>query len=789
LGAALFGGSGPVRAQYPLPASAGFHHCALVYYRAVRGQNELMPLVARSENGKAKDWLFDAFLFLDYSSPRSFDTLTGPTIRSDWQFQLDNWFRAGRDLAALDAAVESVKPDIGAPPSKREVILAIPYLNPSVRTFGDVDGTGRSADLSTASGRDSVLSWYVREARRRFVAANYKHLHLWGFYWMREDMPAGDEPIVRQAANAVHAAGDRFLWIPYFEAAGWNRWREVGLDVAMMQSVYAFTFAHHGDVRRNRLAVTASESLGNGLGAEIECGDIVREPRDRYYFRCYLADGAPNRLGYQAAATAYYLGDDLVDQMLASGNAEVRSLYDALADYVAGRVVPDPDPEISWTSPESAPLSNNLLSGGRPVRTATTKFPKPTAVSRLDLFFDEPSAARVWKGIVQVEVMRPESSEWTAGGWAMRTAYDPVSRAWQPLTIPIGQTVAGMRVTFRPLAGSGLPQVRACAPEYSSGERTHFHLAQYRPYQILPAPAAAYPDDGRKLIDGDIPNVNFLGGKGVGWLRTDAAVHFDLGRTYNVSSLEVHCQGGGLGAVNWPAFAGAALSRTDPPPALQSARGPLPTGTQWILPDPLQIDSVRKPDDMNGHLTFSLERPTRARFVTFFLKPDIWLMLTEIRIFADGVNVAPLGKYSLSPLPTSNAEPKAWADDGHMLTDGSISSEGGAGQITGWDTGDWRDVVIDLGYSQAVHSVTVWSLGGGKAGIYAPKEASLAVSSDGDEWKMTATAVRPKIVEDGKILKPAAYRIECPPDTMTRYVRVRVRRAEGWAMLSEIVVE
>ena len=362
-------------ADYPLPRQAGFHHCALIYDKANRGVKELRPLVVRSENGKAKEWLFDAFLFLVYTTPRAIDTLSGPTIRSDWQYHLDRWFAPNRDLAALDAAIEQAKTDLGAPPRKREVMLAIPYLNPSVKSFGDVEGSGTSADLSTPAGRAAVLHWYISEARQRFEAAGYKNLHLWGFYWMREDMPAGDEPTVRQAAQEVHAGGDRFLWIPYFQAAGWNHWRNVGFDVAMMQSVYAFTFAHHGDIRRNRLAVTATDSRRYGLGAEIECGDIVKEPKDRYYFRCYLADGAVNRLGYQQAATAYYLGDDLVEQMLASPRPEVRSLYDALADYVTGRTVPDPDPPTRWTSPQTANLTNDLLSPGRPVQTAEARFP------------------------------------------------------------------------------------------------------------------------------------------------------------------------------------------------------------------------------------------------------------------------------------------------------------------------------------------------------------------------------------------------------------------------------
>ena len=45
-----------------------------------------------------------------------------------------------------------------------------------------------------------------------------------------------------------------------------------------------------------------------------------------------------------------------------------------------------------------------------------------------------------------------------------------------------------------------------------------FHKAQFRPYQLLPAPPAAYPDNGRKLTDGVVPSGGFLEGKSVGWL-------------------------------------------------------------------------------------------------------------------------------------------------------------------------------------------------------------------------------------------------------------------------------
>ena len=69
------------RADYPLPSQAGFHHCALICNKDARGVKELRPLVVRSENGKAEEWLFDAFLFRVHTTPRAIDTLSSATIR------------------------------------------------------------------------------------------------------------------------------------------------------------------------------------------------------------------------------------------------------------------------------------------------------------------------------------------------------------------------------------------------------------------------------------------------------------------------------------------------------------------------------------------------------------------------------------------------------------------------------------------------------------------------------------------------------------------------------------
>lgn len=774
-------------ADFPPPLQAGFHHCALIYDKQTRGVPELMPFVARTQNGKAREWLFDAFLFLVYSSPAGTETSDGRTVRADWQYQLDRWFTKERDLDALDLAIEKASGDLGPLPSRRRIMLAIPYPNPGVKDFGDVDGDGKSEDLSTAEGRETVLRWYLDTARKRFAAAHYRHLELWGFYWMREEMAAEDEPMVRQTANLVHRDGNRFFWIPYFNATGWNRWRSVGVDVAVLQPNFAFNSIHHGDVRRNRLAANAAMARIAGMGVEVEFGEI-RDPRDRFNFRCYLADGAAKRLGFQQAATAYYLGDDGVEQMLAAKEPLTRRLYDFLADYVAGRSVPDPSPAIRWTTPPMRrQLGSDYLSAGRAVESAEARFANPGAVSHVDVFLDEPKSSAGWRGSVEVTVRKKGESRWSPGGWAIRTTPDPAAGKWQVVSVPVGQTVVGLSVRLTSLNGGAPARVRAIVPEFSE-QQAPFHLAQFRPYEFLPAPQGAYPDDGRKLTDGVISRNGFADGKNVGWLLTSASVLFDLGSVRNVSRVDVFCLGGGVGAVTWPVYACALLGERNDLPSVLTARGPLPPKTDWVPPEPVKVYRIRKPGDVDGLLSFRLKRPTRARYVRLLFRPQVWMMLSEVRIFADGVNVAPKSRYTLTPAPTPGTDPESWADDGHRITDGVIAQREDSALLTGWSEGDQREVLIDLQSVVPVRSITAWSLGGGRGGIFAPAEAVFDISSDGKKWTSFGSVGKPNITEDGSNCSPLAYRVQAA-EKRARYVRVRVLRSRGSAMLSEIAVE
>jgi hypothetical protein len=441
------GGAGSAELGYPTIASAGFHHCALIYHRESRNVEDLKPYVARYVDGKpTSDWLFDSFLFLTLSTADWKSTEDGATDMNDWLGILNQWFEPGRDLSALDAAITQTAEARGldGPPSKRKIILCIPWLNPKVRSFGDVDGDGKSEDLATAEGRRAAVRWYLDEARRRFADAKFHNLELWGFYRMRENV-AGDEDAVAMTAEEVHSRNKKLLWIPYFTASGWDNWRKYGIDVAIMQPNYAFqSWRDGGHAKRNRIAACADMAKSHGLGVEIEVRGTALHDFDRRMFMQYLCDGAKSRYGYQDVPTAYYLEEDAIGAWYKSNDARSRETYNALCDYIVGKHVKDPDEKHEWKWMRSADSG---------VLIASAVLGASRNISSVDVFLDD-GLTDYWKGTVSAEVRADGQEEWMPCGLAIRKNVDSSVGKHQVVTVSVDTDASEIRLEFRPQAGS-----------------------------------------------------------------------------------------------------------------------------------------------------------------------------------------------------------------------------------------------------------------------------------------------------------------------------------------------
>lgn len=604
-------------------------------------------------------------------------------------------------------------------------------------------------------------------------------------------MAEKDVPVVRAVANAVHASGRRFLWIPWFCAPGWERWKEMGFDAAIMQPNYAFKSNNHkGRVRRNRLDITAAKARDAGLGVEMEAGAILTTRSDWQPFLHYLVDGAADRLGYQQAAMAYYLETHIVEQTCYSSNAEHRVLYDRLADYVAGKPVIDLQaPSVTGSRAEAGAL---ILTG---------RFPAPRALGGMDVRIDEPPGVAPWTGTAEVRVRGDKNTPWAAGGWAIRAEADAKDGRWQILTVPLDTVASEFEIVLKAFVGSSVPAAARVQPDPIDRDELVRHAALGARYTVSPMPEAAYGDTpARLLTDGVVPAKGWGKGRTVGWLgsKVGVSVILDLGREFAIERVEVHGPGGGSGSVNFPSRTVVMLGRSRPASVAAADVGALPgdfaTGTCGAL----VIDRRRAANDADGHVPVTFPPGSRGRYVTVSQQgPGAWIMLSEIRVFAGGTNVAASAPYTLFPPPTpvpwddvhNKDENLRYPDDGVRLTDGIVAQGFNRGQVTGWRGAENHTITVDLNDVRPVHRILIWVLRGGKSGIFAPGKVTVALSSNGTTWAAPVPAHVPEgLPEDGTRCEAAAIDAVFPPGTTARHVRAIIPPGRGWTMISEIEV-
>ncbi len=135
-----------------------------------------------------------------------------------------------------------------------------------------------------------------------------------------------------------------------------------------------------------------------------------------------------------------------------------------------------------------------------------------------------------------------------------------------------------------------------------------------------------------------------------------------------------------------------------------------------------------------------------------------------------------------------------YPDRGGELTDGLLSEEGFAdGRTVGWSGVAKVVVEITLPEAVPVEAVRCHLQGGGYAAVQYPRALSVAVSDDGERWRLLSDApprTEPLSARAGATegLSLAWLRQEGPPGgERARHVRVTLVPA-GWLMLSEVEV-
>lgn len=747
------------------PRSGGMRDVMLLYIGEKDHYTtaDLMPYVAyldKSRGGRPLDWFYDSYLFMMFSgAPSGTSYIEGPTSQSDWKFYIDGLFEPNKNIAALDAAVSEAAQTLGPPRQKVPVMLMIPYPNRSMKTFGDVDGSGRVLDFSNAEDTARAVAWLVDETSRRFNAAGYKNLRLWGYYWMMEGISPPDEANVKAAARVLHERGFGFHWIPWFNAPGIDRWRDLGFDFVVMQPNYAFMPAPRDE---QRLAEAAALCRKYDMGIEMEVSfGTLQSATDRDNLSDYLNYGLPLAEGYMSAVHGYYQGTLDVGRMYASDLPANNRLYRDLYLFhkqqyvwrdrsVGGGLV------CEVRAPGRPPVKTTALT--TPGKKSDVRLPGGTTIVWLDL----PMPLRV----EEVRLHLSQSGRDVDALYLAR-AYACDNRADKGRLI--GEAVGAQFSDQGAARGATLPvkgpaQLARCVRVDISGppgaEAVLDWLRVFAAGGAGPAGPCTADGEGNAagLTDGLYASSRKDAGSTVRWLSGKGSLTVSVPADRFLGRLWLHAvkvDGG-----QWPAKVTATLG------------GKTVEATPPALP----------PSDWSGYIVLHLPR---------VLAPSIAVSLEGAAgkpVALDEIEVEPATNLaSGKPYTVDPPKPAKYPDDGKKLTDGQLSEGFGDGKTVGWISTN-PSLIVDLGEPRAVDKVRVHVEGGGLGGVYLPRSMLASTSADGQTWTPALRRLVPKPEPPGgtAVVMQWLEMLIAAPDV--RYVKLDFL-PNVWLMLDEIEVE
>lgn len=290
-----------------------------------------------SADGKTHDWLFDGYLFLELytgygSGTRMFASGYNrePATKNDWIDLLDYYFEPNNCVRALEKAVGNVKDKTEGPFEKRKVVISLPEPIPGQCNWGDIDGF--VLNFGFEAHRVRAVKWYVDLILEYFEKAKLENVNLSGFYWLAE-RDKETQGIVKQIADYIHEKGYKFYWIPYFKAAGYEKWAEYGFDEAFLQPNHFF----NSTIPDSRIDEACQLAGRHGLSLEMEFDDrAVQNESWGVRFDAYV-DGFERGNVFKNNNVAYYQGDSGWYSLWSSSEPANRRRYERLAKIIAER--------------------------------------------------------------------------------------------------------------------------------------------------------------------------------------------------------------------------------------------------------------------------------------------------------------------------------------------------------------------------------------------------------------------------------------------------------------------
>jgi beta-glucosidase len=299
--------------------------------------DQFLPYVTHRFADGHKDWLFDGFLFLEYTNGKDvcyagdYERINGH--KTDWQWLLNRIFEKNKSLDALDACITSQIKEIGKPNFKHKIVLGLPMPRlDNGNDWGELNG--KKLDFTKTEDQLAAAKWYIDELTQRFKAAHYKNIELDGFYWMEEDEISGKR-IIKDVSNYIHSQGKTFCWIPYWKARGTEKWKDYGFDIAYQQPNHFF----RDTIPDSRLDDACRLGYKLNMGMEMEF-DLKALADSKEGFRSRMITYLDKFEKYgvlRNSAIAYYSGSRGILGMYNSKNPLDQEIMDRMANIIIDR--------------------------------------------------------------------------------------------------------------------------------------------------------------------------------------------------------------------------------------------------------------------------------------------------------------------------------------------------------------------------------------------------------------------------------------------------------------------
>ena len=350
--------------------------------------------VAYTDEKGAEHWLFDSFLLIEgQQNGRYGQSITTFVItdddrpsgtRSQWQKLLDFWFTGGDflwqesswgngvdsfgrsytgetytlhfpagQLDALEECVADVSSRIGAPRTKRLVIMGLPepiYYDNYIRALQSGGGStvywgtldGRALDFSLVEDRVAAYKWFMDETRKAFHRKGYRHIELGGFYILPEVLSTTwrseykrYDLVIPAVADYAHNCNEALFWIPYCMAEGYKKWESFGFDLAFMQPNY------YWEPEKKPMSATFQAINSYRMGLELEFEYSMVESVNgsasaqtyRQRFQQYLGWARSSGV-YGTRPIALYSGTDAMHQLAVSPLPGDQAMYHRLGRFI-----------------------------------------------------------------------------------------------------------------------------------------------------------------------------------------------------------------------------------------------------------------------------------------------------------------------------------------------------------------------------------------------------------------------------------------------------------------------